>query len=415
MSLKTRLLPLTLLLSAVHCMAAPTPEQVEEAKRIQTVAEARKATAEANAAEARAQLGSLDVSKLTPPAAEAKTLNVEANLLAYGAVRAIADTIAEEIQAKVPGKEVVIYTEREFTYLEHSRSFSSNLLALDTDMKGVTAPVLRSDNVACAPARAPDKEAGGNVLSGLGPLSSVDAITQVLSLFKVNKHLAGTEVAVDTFALSAAVADALQQREIKTYYPPLLVSSAALTMPSARSSVEDALDKVNKGVLDLDDVLAKVAESQTLLAMRKTANKKPSFDCAKGYAGDEITLAATAARAKLLKDRAAKYIAAALTPDEKTGVTLMQSLISADTIRNKAPKAMLLQLKSISAGGTTLTKTNFFSASFRFSGGAVVAYMLADSDGALVMSGLATKYGGFANADDLSAALIKLGSEAKKE
>lgn len=412
MSLKARTLSLALLWPAIHCMAAPTAEQVEEAKRILAVAEARKATAEADAAEARAQLGSLDSSKLAPPTAEAKTLNVEANLLAYGAVRALADTIAGEIQAKVGSKRVVIYTDREFTLLEHYKSFNSNLRALQADIMRVTAPALRSDNVACAPARALDEEAGGG-LSGLGPLGSADAVAQMLSLFKVNKQLVGTEVTVDAFALSAAVAEALQQKQIAAYYPPLVVSSAALTGPSAQSSVEKALEQVNQGSLYLDTVLAKVAEGKTTVAMRKAANKKPSVGCANAYTGDEAALAAVAARAQMLKDRAAKYVAVAVTPDEKTGITLMHSLVAAETIRDKASNAMLLQLKPISAGGTTLTKTNFFSASFRFSGGAVVAYMLADSDGNLVKSGLATKYGGFANAKDLSAALVELDNEAK--
>lgn len=411
MSRKSRAMWLALYLPAIQGFAAPTPEEVENAKQVQVLAEARKATAQAEEAEARAKLGTLDLSKLPHPTAEVKTLDVEATLLAYGAVQAVARDIAKTVSKQVKQRTVFIYTEREFTLLEQYRSFTSNMTALSTEIMNVRVPTLRSKNPTCAATRGGDKEAGGGV-SSLGPLGSLDVVAQVLSLFKANKELAGANVSVDSFALSAAVAAELQAEGAKAIYPPLLLSSIALQPRVPRSAAETELDNLTKGLTRAEAVLAEVSGKRAVVEQQKRANKKPSTECTDAYATDEQSLLLLAARVQTLKDRAAKYIAAAVTPDDKTGATLMQSLISADIIREKALGGLVLQLKPIAAGGTTLTKTTFFSSSFRFSGGAVVGFMLVEGDGELVKSGVVSKYGGLANPNQLSATLDELSGKS---
>jgi hypothetical protein len=70
--------------------------------------------------------------------------------------------------------------------------------------------------------------------------------------------------------------------------------------------------------------------------------------------------------------------------------------------------AAVLQIKSIGAGGTTYTKTNIFTTQFRFSGGAIVSYLLVDGIGGNVLaSDVLSQYGGFIKADELEENLNK--------
>ena len=398
---------LVLLLPAVPGLAAPTQDEVDAAKRTQAVAEAEKAIAEASkakaeaeAGEARAKLGTLELSKLSPPTAEAKTLNVEANLLAYASVQALAKQIAGAVQPRLGDKAVVIFTEKELKALDQVQSFSSNLAALDTDIVSLAIPRLAADNLKCA---ASDDEAGG----GLGVLGSLDVVAQVLSLFKVNKKLEGTDVTVDGFALSAAVLAQLKQKGAsKAIYPPLFFSGAVLGTAAAKSQVEQHLDSVSLHSPKIDQVLTEVARRREALKARVKADKKPTADCRAAYAAAAVTLDSVETRAKILKGRIEKYVAAATTPDEKTGETLLQALVAAEALRKSATGGFVLQLKPIAAGGATLTKTTFFTSSFRFSGGAVAAYMLVSgADGTVVDANIVGEYGGYVAPDDLSKVL----------
>ena len=76
--LATALLLATGLTLAGHAWSATSQDEVDEAKRVQQLeearkaaAEARKAVAEAEAGEAKAKLGTLDTSELTKPTGEA--------------------------------------------------------------------------------------------------------------------------------------------------------------------------------------------------------------------------------------------------------------------------------------------------------------------------------------------------------
>lgn len=95
-------------LIASNALADTTQDAIDEAKRVQQLEEARKATAqarqaiaEAEAAEAKAKLGSFDISKLTKPSGEAKGLNIEGTILAYRGLDRIASAIAVSIIPKV--------------------------------------------------------------------------------------------------------------------------------------------------------------------------------------------------------------------------------------------------------------------------------------------------------------------------
>lgn len=390
--------------TVIPCWAEPTQDEVDAAKRSQAVAEARKAEAEADAATARAKLGTLDLSKLEAPTAEAKTLNVESNILAYTALEKVADALAKRIGSALKDKTVVIHTEREFKILEQYQSFAANLRAVVNDSVALTMPAITSMKPCTTPVD--EEETGGG---GLGVLGSIDAAAQILSLFKSYKNLEGTEVTVDTFALAATVGAKLKAAGSgSVVYPPLFIAGAAMRNAAVPSDIEKALDAVRVQSSRMDKLLVDAAKEKAALDQRKSADKKPSAACKKAYEADAVSLAALTGRTQIIKGRAEQYVAALSTPDEKTGSTVLQSLVAAEAMRAKMNSAHLLQLKPVAAGGTTLTKRSLFSSSFKHSGGAVVAYFLVDPQGSIVDSAVLSKYGGQVEAAELNEALEKI-------
>lgn len=388
---------------------APTQEEIDAEKRTQAMAEAVKGTAEANKATveaensaARAKLGTIDLSKMSPTKAEAKALSVEGDLLAYAAVQNLAGAIAASVAKHSKDKLVVIYSESELKALQHVNAFSSNVASLSRDLANLSIPPSDMDNPQCA-ARA-NSEAGGG---SLGVLGSLDVAAEVLSLFKMNKTLEGKEVSIDTFALSAAVVSELKNLGTNTIYPPLFFTGSVFGSPGS-SQVEKDIDNLLRLAPRTDVLLADIARRKVEITERSKSRKKSTDTCKFALVAASAALDLLGKRAQLLKDRAAKYVTAAMAVDEKTGDTLLQSLVVAEAFRKVAAKSLILQLKPIAGGGSTLTKTSFFTSSFRFSGGAIAAYMLVDgTDGTVVASGLVGDYGGHATLDELKGVLTK--------
>lgn len=385
---------------------ATTQDEVDEANRQKQVdearkasAEARRATAEAEAAEAKAKLGTLDTSKLTKPSGEAKSLNVEGSLLAYSALDRIAEAIAKRVQPIIGTEPVVIYSEKELSALIQSRAFLNNLKILDKEMQGFVVPSLAADNEDC---REP-KEGG----AGLGVLGSIDVALQVLSLFKVDKKMEGADVTVDSFALASTVLAKLKDKGVfKAVYPPMYLAGAFVDPAHdvfSKSEIVRLIDGLADNQTKIDSKLADIVRRREAIKARAEDKKKklPSA-CKPAFAEAQIVYDNLEVRGKAVKLRADKYMAAATTLDEKTGASLLQLLAQSEHMSKSLPGAYVLQLKPIAAGGTTLTKTSLFSTNFRFSGGAIVAYMLVrGTDGVLVASGTVAEYGGYVEPKDL--------------
>lgn len=386
---------------SLQAQARPTQDEVDAAKRVQALAEAEQGTAEANkarieaeAAAARAKLGTLDISKLSMPDAEAKTLGIEGKLLAYAAVQNLSEKIVGAISTIGTNKPVVIMSEKELISFDKANSFLSNAAMLDVDIKqelNISIPVVDSKCTL-------DEEAAG---SSLGPLGSIDVATQILSIFKTSKAMEGTDVSIDEFALSAALATELKRKKIVVIYPSLFFSGSLLGTRQT-SDIEQALSNVSDNIPLIEARLPIIASSKSNLEKHVEADKNPSPACMEAYDSVKKQLQEMDKRAQILKARAEKYLAAAGTVDEATGETLVQALVAAEALRKTASDGWVLHIKPIAAGGTTLTKKNFFFSSFRFTGGAVVAYMLVDgTDGKLLHSGLVGDYGGYVKPDQL--------------
>jgi hypothetical protein len=392
------------LVSALLCMAGSTgalgatAEEVEEAKREQALAEARQATAEADAAVAKAKLGSIDVSKLPKVTGEASKLNVEGNILAYDAVDRIAALIAEDVAGAVGSSTVVIYSEKEINAVLQSRAFRKNLDMLNGEMGKFFVPPLASDNADCkAPA------VGGG---GLGPLGSIDAALQVLTLFKVDKKYEGMDVTVDSFALATAVLAKLKARGGgKAIYPGTYTVGAFADASGdvfAKSAIVAGIDRLGDNQARIDLALSDIARRKESIKTRSADPKTVPKDCVAAFADSQVILDNLEARAKAMKARGEKFTTAATTVDEKTGASLLQMLAMSEAMARDHAGAFVLQLKPIAAGGTTLTKTSLFATSFRFSGGAIVSYLLVSGvDGTVVRSGTVPEYGGYVKPEHL--------------
>jgi hypothetical protein len=152
----------------------------------------------------------------------------------------------------------------------------------------------------------------------------------------------------------------------------------------------------------MDTWLAEIGKKKAGIAKRSEDKKTIPKACVTVFPQDLATLEFHEARIKGMKARGDKFVAAATTVDEKTGASLLQLLASSETMARQHLGAYVLQLKPIAGGGATYTKTSILTSSFRFSGGAVVSYLLLDGqDGSVSRSGTVREYGGFIKSDEL--------------
>ena len=393
--------------------AATSQDDVDEAKRVQQLEEAKKATAvarqgtaEAEAAEAKAKLGTLDTSKLTKPSGEGKTLNVEGSILTYSAVDRIAANVVRAIvtvASAEPDKAIVLLGDKEFNSLQQAKSFKQGLTLLNTSMSKFKVPQLAADDAQCKE----PLEGGG----GLGPLGSIDVALQIAQLFKVDKKFEGAEVTIDDFALASVVIAKLREARFKTVvYGPVYVAGAfGGSNPFETSVIAKTLDALADQQSSIDVAVANMARRREKLKQREDDTKvKLPEACKSAFEEARTIYAALEVKAKSLKDRADKFLTVATVVDDKTGATLLQALVQAEAMNDGLNGARVLRLKPIAGGGTVYTRTTWFSTHVGVGGGAVVSYMLFNGvDGSIMASGTASEYGGFVEPTDLSVYLNK--------
>jgi hypothetical protein len=383
-------------------VVAATADQVEEAKRDQAFAEANQKKAEAEAAEQKAKLGTLGTANLPKGTGDATALHIEGTILAYQAIDRIADRIAQRISASLgKGGAVIIYNEKQLNAVLQANALLAQAKLLNSDMPKVQLPPLDSDNPTCT---AP-------LVGGAVPtLTGIDIGLQLVSLFKVDKKLAGMDVAVDDYALAMAVVNSIKtlRPDVRAVYPPSYVPGAFAPAGQdvlGKSLVAAELDTLSKTQAALSKSLAGIAKKKEAI-QKRVASKKETPTCAKALADDLVIATSVEATGQMLKTRADKFVAVLTAVDDKTGATLLQSLAVAEAMARDYSGADVLQLKSIAGGGATLTKTNLFTTSFRFSGGAIISFLLMDgSTGEALGSGTVHDYGGFISENELSGGL----------
>ena len=396
---KAATLALALWAACTPAAWAATPEEVDAAKRDKELAEYKRDRDKADAEAAKARLGSIDSSRLSKAEGEATNTRLEGKILAYDAIGRIAGRIADDVAPALQGRTVVIHSDKELNAILQQRAFATNLKNLNQQMTSYLLPPLPSDRPDCADV---DTAGGG----GLGPLGSIDVALQVLQLFRSDKKLEGAEFTADEFAVAMAVLPQLRARGVaKVVYPSTYLAGAFAGDGGdlfARSDTVKQLNTLGDNMVRMDGWLAKVAEKKALIAKRSEDRSTLPKACATVFPQDLAILDFHDARIKGMKARGDRFIAAATTVDEKSGASLLQLLASSEKMAADHRGAYVLQLKSIAAGGNTYTKSNAFSTNFRFSGGAIVSYLLVDGDtGTVAASGTFPEYGGYVKSDDM--------------
>lgn len=404
---------------AASAHAATTQADIDEATLAKTFwaarqaeAESRQKVAEAEAATAKARLGTLDLSKFKQADVEAKTLNVEGKILSYQAMDRIATVIARDVAthakaaAPSPGvaagapSAIVIVNDKVLNSVQQARSFKAAAMQLTQAIGEVVVPTLAADNPQCNQ----PQEGGG----GPGVLGGIDVALQIAQIFKLDRSLEGSDVTIDDFALASSVLAKLKDAQTgrvilaSSYLPYGLQASTPAATPG---SLSKQLNDLTDGQVKLEQRLAEINRRRDKLTAREsdTVVKLPDA-CKKPFDDARRTYTSVETQAKSLKDRADKLLAAATAIDTTSGAPILQSMLQAEALATTYSGAYLLQLKPIAGGGTTYTKKNLLWSSVGIGGGAVVAYLLTGgADGAAVTSGTVSEYGGFVKPEDLGA------------
>ena len=143
----------------------------------------------------------------------------------------------------------------------------------------------------------------------------------------------------------------------------------------------------------------KIDQKKQDLSTRLEAEKKAA--CKALYNRDLTTLDNLQTQVKTTAAVLSQIITALTKPDEQSGLSFIQALWTAEQLAKRFKSAYLLQVKSIAAGGATITTSNIFGSKLSFSGGVVISYMLFDNSGVLVNAGTIPAYGGNRHLQDM--------------
>jgi len=394
---------------ALGAAAATTQADVDEAKLAQDLlaarqaaAESRQKIAEADAATAKARLGTLGLSKFSAPDVEAKTLKIEGTILSYHAMERAAGVIASDVAPRVAGAAsappVVIVNDKMLNDIQRVRSFKRAVTVLNKAVSQVTVPTLAADNTKCE-----QPTSGG----GLGVLGGIDSALHFAQLFKVDRSLEGADVTLDDFALASSVLKALKSANVGRAVLASAYLPGGLGVGEPPSDLMKQIDALGDDQVTLDVRLAEVERKRDGLTAREGDKAVPLPDkCKLAFDAARRTYTALETRAKNLKERIDKFLAAAVAIDEKAQAPLLQSMQRAEALMTTFQGAYLLHLKVIAGGGTTYTKKSLFSSSVNIGGGGIIAYMLTGgTTGEVINSGTVAEYGGFVKPEDLGAFL----------
>lgn len=371
--------------------AKDSPELVE-AKKKQALAEAEKATAEAQRDAFKAKLGELSIDKIQKSTLTTDKLAIEGKLLAYKSAMAIATTIGGGIYEKVPAKKLVIATQL-LTDLTLYQTFMTQTELLQNQITPLTTmPKLQTD-----PLPSVCSEKGEKSKFVPPPLDVASIAMQLISLLKVDTTVKGIEATIDEFGFAAALSAELSLKGIEVVYPNRFYAGALA--PPQDLKIVTRINELSKSKNKLDHFLDKLMSRQNEL---KASAAKASNSCKVLYAQDLETLE-TLGRA--IKDTATTIqgiLDQVMKSENQSGIKLLQQLSFAEILQRNYQDAAILEIKTLEAGGAAKTKEGFFSTSLRFSGGAAIAYMLFDGKtGRILTSGLVPHYSGYIEDTDL--------------
>jgi len=373
------------------------------------------------------------------------TVTIENTVKAYEAVRDAAATIAAGIVTGSPADKVyVILGTGDTTALAGLSVFEAQaslikkrLLDIDhlKDDPGMTVPTEESG---------PQSFAAALALAG----PAINAVTGLVSLFKVDDKFMSKDETPDLPALYGAVAAQMRTHgAVSIYYPEIMPAhlfEAQSPVQATLTEVVDALDKLRgtyfsrladrakgtKLAADADDKIAKapgaIKAREEITAIEKQINalgtspadvkRKKALEALKaeklklipeGAIDDETLLDDKKKYRGALKsfiDANERYIAllepvlkagdeymAAMTKSDVTSTSPLMALITAERLRRvyteKPATTYAVQVGLQKLSGSRKEHTNFFGTSVSFSGGVVVSYRVFEaSSGKLIAS-----------------------------
>lgn len=375
----------------------PTPDpRVEEAKRKQEIAEANKATAEAQRDTYKAIVGELNKDDLPKGTVSVDKAEIEAKILAYKSADKAATSITDGISKLTPAPtKIVVFTGKEINNIAAYKAFKKQADLLNTRLATLkNLPPLLSDPLP-KPCKAPQK-------TFVAPLLAVETALQVLALFKKDTSFTGHDVTLDDFAVYTMVLSKLSAKGIEVIYPPMYYPGL-FEDPANQLQIYKTFENLSQSQFDLEDKLKEIGEIKERLS--KLAEAEADNICKHYYTTDLETMNRRETQIKEVQTFLGQIITALMKPDEQTGLSVLQQYATAERLTTDFKSAYLLQIKPIAAGGTARIKTTFFGSRLSFGGGSIISYMLTNGDGKFITAGTVQNYGGYVRAKDVSEAL----------
>ena len=377
--------------------ADSTDPAVLAAQQAQALAEAKKATAEADLAAAKARFGEV-TQPLPTGAGTATNLNIEGKILAYRAADKAADQIAAAIRTALAGQtpsRIVFLSVKEVTNIALLQAFDQQASALLEQVSQLQIP-------GGIPRPCPKGGVQLEMMEVTPPGVAIDAALTLLRLFKTDRTLVGEDVTLDDFAIVALLAGKLSGIDI--VYPPSYFPDAF-----GWKDIPEVYDKFNKlaeAQITVANLPERIAAKKQEIADRKTQAGTDKA-CAAMLDADAARLEEFANKVSVFKEALAQVNTALTKTSDQSGMALIQSLVLAERLATRMQGAFLLQVKPIAAGGTTHTSTNIFGTTFSFSGGAIVSYVLYRPDGIVATAGTVPVFAGLFKDEKLNDALQK--------
>jgi hypothetical protein len=357
--------------SKLVAQTPPAQDELERLKKENERLKLEKEKAELEASIAKAEKdrfkSALPETKVTPP--EGKTTvadsKIEGASLAYRAARTVACQVAKEIGAKGP-KALIIHNQVDVNSVQQYRAIRMQMDFMSQQYKTLVSPPPTAFTAAAA-LLGPDAAA-----------AILGSIAGVIALFRTDTEIKGFDVTLEESAVVAELKAALAKPDCvgagesidvlyPGFYPPLKHGGDPLTA----SHIISTLLKLHSS--------RKEAESRVKDCDQKGAN-----------CGDDD--AKKHALLKALNTQLDVLTAALTKVDDKTGLSLLASLLKAESVFDSlGADGRVLFIKASHAGGSNRTTrnlwTNFGSAVLSHRGGAVITYILFAADGKVELAG----------------------------
>ena len=234
--------------------------------------------------------------------------------------------------------------------------------------------------------------------------AGLEALGKLLSFFKSDFTMGGTEIAFDNSMLLFAVAGAIQQKGCNN----LTVHTPSIYSPTAKTDAIAALSKELLGLMQLRDVA-----SQTMkLSEQARTNDQKLLAAAKPEDKGEIQIRIDQATARIEQLKAVAvmhdtFVNSLTAPDAAGAVPalgLAEQIALDSAISDVEAAIVLVRLEK--AGGGYYVKKNMWTGlgamPFYQMGGAVVSYaILAGPTGAVLKAGVVPVHGGYMKASEV--------------